>query len=238
MSSTSSGIAISGSSLTSWRISSIGKSGARSSGPTGCPVPGCRIGSIGFGMSARTLYQCRGSADSSSRNFVCAIGAEHSASAAPDAPRFAVAGRRRVGTMRLCARSSAPESWRRRSPRSRCSPSPRAHSPRRSRPSRRATSSTAGCSSARTAARATAWPLRRPRQRRPEPQRRAGRYAEGVWVISGGLEHDARLQGHAQAGSDPRRRRVPRQGDERLTGAALSRGRRARRPSPASARPA
>src|SRR5947199_270145 len=71
MSSTSSGIAISGSSLTSWGISSIGKSGARSSGPTGCPVPGCRIGCIGFGMSERTLYQRLGSSDSASRNLVC-----------------------------------------------------------------------------------------------------------------------------------------------------------------------
>src|SRR5215468_11289721 len=49
----------------------MGKSGARSSGPTGCPVPGCRIGCIGFGMSARTLYQRRGTSDSASRNFVC-----------------------------------------------------------------------------------------------------------------------------------------------------------------------
>src|SRR5581483_7797502 len=71
MPSTSSGIGISGSSLTSWRISAIGKSGARSSGPTGCPVPGCRIGCIGFGMSARTLYQRLGRSDSASRNFVC-----------------------------------------------------------------------------------------------------------------------------------------------------------------------
>src|SRR5438067_4942204 len=50
----------------------MGKSGARSSGPTGCPVPGCRIGCIGFGMSARTLYQRLGSSDSASRNLVCA----------------------------------------------------------------------------------------------------------------------------------------------------------------------
>src|SRR5919112_675364 len=46
MSRISSGMATSGSSLTSWRISSIGKSGARSSGPTGWPVPG---GSTGCG---------------------------------------------------------------------------------------------------------------------------------------------------------------------------------------------
>src|SRR5437764_3508861 len=71
MSRISSGIAISGSSLTSWRIKAIGKSGARSSGPTGSPVPGCSTGCGGFGMSATTLYQRRGSCDSASRNFVC-----------------------------------------------------------------------------------------------------------------------------------------------------------------------
>src|SRR5918996_6294477 len=71
MSRISSGIATSGSSLTSWRMSSIGKSGARSSGPTGRPVPGCSTGCGGLGMSARMLYQRRGSCDSSSRNFVC-----------------------------------------------------------------------------------------------------------------------------------------------------------------------
>jgi hypothetical protein len=67
----SSGIAISASSLTSWRINAIGKRGARSSGPTGSPVPGCSTGCGGFGMSATTLYQRRGSCDSSSKNFVC-----------------------------------------------------------------------------------------------------------------------------------------------------------------------
>jgi hypothetical protein len=61
MSRTSSGIAISGSSETSWRMSSIGKSGARSSGPTGCPVPGWSTGCGAVGMSERMLYQRRGS---------------------------------------------------------------------------------------------------------------------------------------------------------------------------------
>src|SRR6188472_4703595 len=45
---------------TSWRITSIGKSGARSSGPTGLPVPGCRTGAGGSGRSAATLYQASG----------------------------------------------------------------------------------------------------------------------------------------------------------------------------------
>src|SRR6266542_411216 len=71
MSRISSGIATSGSSLTSWRMRSIGKSGERSSGPTGSPVPGCSTGCGGLGMSARMLYQRRGSSDSASRNFVC-----------------------------------------------------------------------------------------------------------------------------------------------------------------------
>src|SRR5713226_2944004 len=52
-------------------ISAIGKSGARSSGPTGSPVPGCSTGCGALGMSARTLYQRRGISDSSSRNLVC-----------------------------------------------------------------------------------------------------------------------------------------------------------------------
>ena len=39
---------------------SIGNSGARSSGPTGSPVPGWSGGCGGFGMSAAMLYQCRG----------------------------------------------------------------------------------------------------------------------------------------------------------------------------------
>src|SRR6186997_228178 len=73
MSSTSSGMATSGSSLTSWRMSSIGKSGARSSGPTGSPVPGCSTGCGGLGMSARMLYQRLGSSDSASRYFVCSM---------------------------------------------------------------------------------------------------------------------------------------------------------------------
>src|SRR6266480_2026026 len=78
MSRISSGIGISGSSLTSCRISSIGKSGARSSGPTGSPVPGCRTGCGALGMSARMLYQRRGSCDSSSRNFVRSMRCEDS----------------------------------------------------------------------------------------------------------------------------------------------------------------
>src|SRR5215210_8248100 len=73
MSRISSGIAISASWLTSWRISSIGKSGARSSGPTGSPVPGCSTGCAGVGMSAAMLYQRRGSSDSLSRYFVCSV---------------------------------------------------------------------------------------------------------------------------------------------------------------------
>ncbi len=71
MSRISSGIGISASSLTSCMISAIGKSGARSSGPTGWPVPGCSTGCGGVGMSAATLYQRRGICDSASRYFVC-----------------------------------------------------------------------------------------------------------------------------------------------------------------------
>jgi hypothetical protein len=56
---TGSGISISRSVDTSCRISSIGNSGARSSGPTGCSVPGCSGGGR-HGRSAMMLYQpCR-----------------------------------------------------------------------------------------------------------------------------------------------------------------------------------
>src|SRR6266516_7237790 len=51
---------------TSWRISSIGNSGARSSGPTGWPVPGCSGGGGGAGRSGIMLYHWRGISDSSS----------------------------------------------------------------------------------------------------------------------------------------------------------------------------
>src|SRR6187402_2551901 len=75
---TGSGIGTSGASETSWRMSSIGKSGARSSGPTGWPVPGCRTGCGRFGMSAATLYQRSGSADSGRSTFVSVIAREDS----------------------------------------------------------------------------------------------------------------------------------------------------------------
>src|SRR5580700_7212292 len=51
---------------TSWRMSSIGNSGARSSGPTGWSVPGCSGGGGGVGRSGITLYHWRGISDSSS----------------------------------------------------------------------------------------------------------------------------------------------------------------------------
>ena len=41
-------------------ISAMGKSGARSSGPTGCSVPGCSGGGSGTGRSAMMLYQALG----------------------------------------------------------------------------------------------------------------------------------------------------------------------------------
>src|SRR5260370_15222973 len=63
---TSPGMSTYGSPVTSWRISSIGNSGARSSGPTGCCVPGCSGGGGGAGRSGMTLYHWRGISDSSS----------------------------------------------------------------------------------------------------------------------------------------------------------------------------
>src|SRR3954468_8115081 len=73
MSSTSPGMSTYRSPVTSWRIRSIGNSGARSSGPTGCRVPGCSGGGGGLGRSGTTLYHCVGSCDSSSRILVCAV---------------------------------------------------------------------------------------------------------------------------------------------------------------------
>src|SRR5271157_163554 len=47
-------------------MSSIGNSGARSSGPTGWSVPGCSGGGGGAGRLGITLYHWRGISDSSS----------------------------------------------------------------------------------------------------------------------------------------------------------------------------
>src|SRR5512134_3445102 len=62
-------MSISRSVLTSCAISAIGKSGARSSGPTGCLVPGCSTAGGGDGRSARMLYQRLGRRDSSRTYF-------------------------------------------------------------------------------------------------------------------------------------------------------------------------
>ena len=89
---TSSGIGISRSVETSCRIRSIGKSGARSSGPIGWPVPGCSGGCGGDGASARTLYQARGMSRSGSRILVSAMAVSSGE----------VASSRRVAADRLC----------------------------------------------------------------------------------------------------------------------------------------
>src|ERR1019366_8996836 len=68
---TGSGISIWRSVLTSWPIRAIGKSGARSAGPIGWPVPGWRTAAGGIGRSATMLYQARGIWSSESRNLVC-----------------------------------------------------------------------------------------------------------------------------------------------------------------------
>src|SRR5919107_400676 len=52
-------------------MTAIGKSGARSSGPIGWGVPGCRTGGGGFGRSAARLYQDIGMASSGKRKRVC-----------------------------------------------------------------------------------------------------------------------------------------------------------------------
>jgi hypothetical protein len=54
-------------------IKAIGKRGARSSGVTDWPVPGCRTGGRGSGKSGRMLYQEVGISCSSRINFVLSI---------------------------------------------------------------------------------------------------------------------------------------------------------------------
>src|SRR5437764_395693 len=61
-------MSISRSVLTSCMISAIGNSGARSAGPIGWPVPGCRTAGGGAGRSAAMLYQRRGIRSSGSKN--------------------------------------------------------------------------------------------------------------------------------------------------------------------------
>src|SRR5512135_1514437 len=57
MSSTGSGISILGAADTSCSIKAAGKIAARSCGPAGLPVPGCKGGGKGAGRSGITLYQ-------------------------------------------------------------------------------------------------------------------------------------------------------------------------------------
>src|SRR6266446_8754501 len=53
-------------------MSAIGKSGARSWGPMGCPVPGCMTGGAGVSKSAWMLYHLVGRSFSLRRTFVSA----------------------------------------------------------------------------------------------------------------------------------------------------------------------
>ena len=68
MSSTSPGMSIHGSADTSWAMSAIGNSGARSSGPTGSLVAGCSGGWGGFSRWGTTLNQAWGSRRAASTN--------------------------------------------------------------------------------------------------------------------------------------------------------------------------
>src|SRR6478735_323892 len=70
---TGSGISISRSVLTSWRMSAIGNRGARSAGPIGCIVPGWSGGGGGVRRSAAMLYQARGIRSSSRMNLVLPV---------------------------------------------------------------------------------------------------------------------------------------------------------------------
>jgi hypothetical protein len=57
--------------LTSWRMRSMGKSGAKSSGPAGWRVPGWSAGGGGEGRSGTMLYQAVGISLSSRMNLCC-----------------------------------------------------------------------------------------------------------------------------------------------------------------------
>lgn len=59
---------------TSWPINAMGNSGARSSGPSGWPVPGLSGGGGMLGRSAMMLYQERGTSSSRSEYLVVVIG--------------------------------------------------------------------------------------------------------------------------------------------------------------------
>src|SRR5438105_2471154 len=65
-----SGISIHGSAETSCAMIACGNRGARSAGPIGCRVAGCRYGAGGAGISGRMLYQRSGMSPSLSRIFL------------------------------------------------------------------------------------------------------------------------------------------------------------------------
>ena len=104
-------------------MSAIGKSGARSSGPIGWPVPGCSGGDGGTGRSAAMLYQARGIRDSSRTNFVCrgSDGAIALSCTRPDGMAVAEAGdaslARRTGRAQpamartSCSPGDGPATW-------------------------------------------------------------------------------------------------------------------------------
>src|SRR6516164_4629027 len=73
MSRTGSGISIQGSVETSCMMTAIGKSGARSPGPIGCPVPGCKTAGGGDGRSDARLYQAFGIFSSPSTYFFVVV---------------------------------------------------------------------------------------------------------------------------------------------------------------------
>ena len=70
---TGSGISTQRSRVTSCWMSAIGKSGARSEGPTGCFVPGWSTAGSANGRSAWMLYQAVGISDSGRTNFVVSL---------------------------------------------------------------------------------------------------------------------------------------------------------------------
>src|ERR1700751_3691291 len=73
MSRTGSGISTQRSVETSCMMTAIGKRGARSPGPIGCPVPGCNTAGGGDGRSDARLYQALGIFSSPSTYFFVVV---------------------------------------------------------------------------------------------------------------------------------------------------------------------
>src|SRR5262245_40059790 len=90
-------------------MSSIGNRGARSAGPIGCPVPGCRTAGGGDLRSAAMLYQRVGMSFSDRMNFVWDLSATAGLLRGKWGHRT---GRRAIKSTTAPSLVRAPELWR------------------------------------------------------------------------------------------------------------------------------